>query len=246
MIERYSRFNVDTGEDLVLFAADGTEREAYERLRADPHATLSYSETRAGDLASSVYELAAGKYGPSDPDQSAEGTYGATIEGDVLVIRVHRDKNGDSVVSVNYRDRRGRIATNDHAMFLILHAEGDFHARGTSEPDKLALQSAAMDAGDRRVVYVAEMDTHAVDRCMRIVHATVAFAASKGLISGESLVAFRADHVRGAHQHALRPLGTGLMVSRARDMHVTPRVRQRLSVHARRGAEIGKSMLYTA
>jgi hypothetical protein len=88
---------------------------------------------------------------------------------------------------------------------------------------------------------VQEMDTSAVDRRMRVIHATIAFLASTGLVSGDSLVAFRAENATSATTYALRPLGS-LLVCRARDL-MSIRVR-RLSFLSRRGAEIGQ--LYTA
>lgn len=153
---------------------------------------------------------------------------------------------GERVVNVHYRDRRGKMGVDDHAMLCIFNAEREFHARGISNDDKSALQRAAMGADDRRVVYVQEMDTGAVDRCMRVIHATVAFLASTGLVSGESLVAFRAKSAAtSATSDALRPLGS-LLVCRARDLRSTDlrKLRKRLSFLSRRGAEIGQ--LYTA
>jgi hypothetical protein len=205
MLRKYFRFTVESDGDTVEFRDEGPGKEAYERLVSRPDAKLlpHDSAIRVGDLAMQMAQLASGHFSPSDPEalsadavEYGECNYHATFDRSALRLRAWRSvwkHHGTPVCRVDvYINGIGRDALADPFVHLsIIPAESDHGFPPSTTPDQTELKQAGKGASDTRVVYVREMDTSSqasTDRGIRFLVASLAFLASKGVLSCESLV----------------------------------------------------------
>ena len=215
MVRKYTTFAVSApGHLQETFSGAEGEEMRYETMRETPNAELTDRSIRAGDLASTVLDLATYRFSrPGSamwPKEMLEivnshphgyVTFEGNLDGEIAQLTFVRDVYPN--LSAFIRDPR--IRRLNHLTIDVLEPTlvyNNFRRRmheidaSVSGYELVNLHAAALLASDRRLVCVSDIDFYNCEQALRLIHAAVAFLAQKQLISGGSLVAINTRDYR--------------------------------------------------
>ena len=219
MVRKYTTFAVSApGHLQETFSGAEGEEVRYETMRETPNAELTDRSIRAGDLATTVLDLATYRFSrPGSAMWSHEMleiveshphtnvTFEGDLDGEIARFTFIRDFHYPylrAFIHDHATRRLNHLTIHVLEPTLVYNNFNNFCHRiqrngaSFSRHELVNLHAATLLASDRRLVCVYDIDFYNCEQALRLIHAAVAFLAQRQLISGGSLVAIN-TRVRG-------------------------------------------------